>query len=38
MEVRALPGAVGADAAGASGEADVLAEMRELRAGRHRWD
>jgi len=38
MEVRALPGAVAVGALDAVGEADVLAEMRELRAGRHRWE
>jgi dipeptidase E len=35
MEVRVLPGAVAVD--GAVGDRGV-AEMRELRAGRHRWD
>ena len=38
MEVRALPGAVAAEAPAAAGEVDVVSELRELRAGRHRWD
>ena len=39
MEVRALPGAVADDdAVGAGGELDVVSELRELRAWRHRWE
>jgi peptidase E len=38
MDVRVLPGAVAAGAADVNRELDVVSELRELRAGRHRWD
>ena len=38
VEVRALPGAVAADAPVGAGEPRGVSELRALRAGRHRWD
>ena len=38
VSVRVLPGAVAADAPVGAGEPRGVSELRELRAGRHRWD
>jgi len=38
LEVRVLPGAATASREPGADEADVVSELRELRAGRHRWE